>query len=84
MKKICSTIAVLVIIFSIASCREEHDELIISKASVSENAILSTHNATDTIRIKPLNTTNSPDGDNTDPDPTEGDPPPKNGQQWFN
>lgn len=81
-------LAVLVIIFSMASCREERDELIETKISASENATLSNTNTTDSIRMKSLNTINSLDGDNSetmdDPNPSEGDPPPKNGQQWLN
>ncbi|MDV4042207.1 hypothetical protein CMT37_05115 [Elizabethkingia anophelis] len=80
-------LAVLVIIFSMASCSEERDELMETKISASENATLSNKNTTDSIRMKSLNTMNSSDGDNsetTDPTPSEGDPPPKNGQQWLN
>ncbi|MYY43895.1 hypothetical protein [Elizabethkingia anophelis] len=71
-----------------ASCREERDELMETKISASQNATLSNKNTKDSIRVKSLNTINSSDGDNSeatdDPTSSEGDPPPKNGQQWLN
>ena len=88
MKKNWSILAVLVIIFSVASCSEERDELMESKTYATEKAALSNQNAIDTIRVKSLNAPNSLDGDGGgQPEgdtPPDGDPPPKNGQQWFN